>query len=103
LVKVGIDNVDYSLKAGVFCTCEFNLPPLEDALAVPHSAVQHKEGSAFVWIEEAGKVRRADVRLGARNDGYIQVVSGLSGNERVVVEGAGALTQDDEVELAQPS
>jgi len=103
LVKVGIDNMDYSLKAGVFCTCEFNLPPLENALAVPHSAVQHKEGSAFVWIEAAGKVRRADVQLGARNDGYIQVLNGLSGNERVVVEGAGALTEDDEIELAQPS
>ena len=99
LVKVGIDNADYSLKAGVFCICEFQLPPLENALAVPHGAVQHKEGASFVWIEQAGKVRRADVQLGARNDGYIQVLNGLSGDERVVVKGAGALSEDDEIEL----
>ena len=103
LVKVGIDNSDYSLKAGVFCTCDFQLPPLEDALAVPHVAVQHKEGTSFVWIEESGRVRRADVTLGARNDDYIQILNGLAGDERVVVAGAGALSEDDEIELGPPS
>jgi membrane fusion protein (multidrug efflux system) len=97
-VKVGIDNTDYSLKAGVFCTCEFQLPPTENVLAVPHSAVHYKEGKSFVWIEDSGRARKVDIKLGARNDGYIQVLNGLAGHERVVVEGAGALSEDDEID-----
>jgi HlyD family secretion protein len=99
LVKVGIDNSSYDLKAGVFCTCDFQLPPLQDALAVPHVAIQHREGNNFVWIEESGRARRVDVTLGVRNDGYIQVLSGLAGSEQVIIAGAGALSDDDEIEL----
>jgi multidrug efflux pump subunit AcrA (membrane-fusion protein) len=97
LVKVGIDNADHFLKAGVFCTCDFQLPPLQDALAVPHVAVQHIEGSSYVWVEEAGRVHRVNVTLGVRNDGYVQVLGGLDGHERVVIAGAGALSENDEV------
>jgi len=99
LVKVGIDNSSHDLKAGVFCACDFQLPPLDDALAVPHAAVQRREGSSFVWIEESGRARRVEVTLGVRNDGYIQVLSGLAGGEQVIVAGAGALSDDDEIVL----
>ena len=103
LVKVGIENSDFALKAGAFCRCDFQLPPLEGALAVPHIALQHDEGNSFVWIVESGKVRKVEVALGSRNDGYIQVLKGLAGDERVVVAGAGALSEDDEIELTQAS
>lgn len=103
LVKVGIDNSDYSLKAGMFCTCDFQLPPLDGVLAVPHVAVQHREGNSFVWIESSGRVRRVDVTLGTRNNGFVQVLNGLAGDERVVVVGAGALSEDDEIEVTVTS
>lgn len=103
LVKIGIENADHSLKAGAFCTCDFQLPPLENMLAVPHVAVQHKEGTSYVWVAEGGRVRRVDVTLGARNDGFIQVLNGLVGHEQVVVEGAGALSENDEIEPIRSS
>lgn len=103
LVKVGIDNRDYSLKTGVFCMCEFQLPSLDNALAIPHVAVQHEEGSTFVWVERSGRARRVDVTLGVRNDGYIEVLNGLAGDEKVIVDGAGALSEDDEIEPVIPS
>jgi RND family efflux transporter MFP subunit len=103
LVKVGIENSGHELKAGAFCRCDFQLPPLDDALAVPNVAVQHKEGNSFVWIEESGKARKVDVTLGVRNDSYIQIVKGLVGDELVVIAGAGALSENDEIELAQAS
>jgi len=103
LVKVGLDNADYALKAGVFCTCDFQLPPLEDALAIPNAAVQRQEGSSFVWIAESGRVRQVSVTLGVRNDGYTQVLNGLTGDEQVVVSGAGALSENDEIEIVQSS
>lgn len=97
LVKVGVDNTNYSLKANTFSVCDFHVSPLRDALAIPSTAVQYWEGRTFVWIESEGKAHQVDVVLGEMSDGFVQVVRGLIGDESVVVEGAGALTEGDAV------
>jgi multidrug efflux pump subunit AcrA (membrane-fusion protein) len=97
LVKVGVQNQDLTLKAGVFSVCTFELPPVEDGLGIPSAAVQTVEGRTFVWVEKEGTAHRVNVDLGERMDGYVQVVKGLDGSERVLVEGIGALVEGDEI------
>jgi cobalt-zinc-cadmium efflux system membrane fusion protein len=59
----------------------------EEVLAVPLEAVIRIEGKSFVFVEEKGSFRRADLILGARDDRYVEVKSGLFPGDQVVTDG----------------
>ncbi len=58
-----------------------------EVLTVPLETVIKKEGESFVFVEEKGSFRRADLVLGAKDDGYVEVKSGLFPGDQVVTDG----------------
>ncbi len=100
-IKAGVDNTDSRFNPGIFCTCIFNINSIEGALGVPAAAVQNSEGQTFVWINDNNKARRIIVKPGAGRNGLIHRIEGLNGNEQVVIEGAGALSEGDALEIVQ--
>jgi RND family efflux transporter MFP subunit len=67
------------------------------ALRVPGSAVVQRGQMELVFVVVDGKAQLRLVRTGKRVENEVEVVSGLSANERVVREGAGALTDGQPV------
>lgn len=62
------------------------------ALLVPEIAVVQVGGDSFVYrVKPDGTVERADVRLGVRREGNVEVVDGLNVGDRIVVDGTGKL------------
>jgi cobalt-zinc-cadmium efflux system membrane fusion protein len=59
-----------------------------DALVAPLDAVQTVEGVPSVFVAEDGGFRARPVVTGRTSDGRIEIVSGLTGSERIA--GAGA-------------
>ncbi len=68
-------------------------------LVVPRDAVRREEGKENVYVVANGHVERRAVRLGAVSGNDVEVVSGLSAGERVVVEGPDALADGDSVSV----
>ncbi len=99
LVKVAVDNSGTLIKSGAFCTGSYQLPPIENAIAVPSTALQTREGQTFLWVAQDGKAHQSDVVIGERSDGWIEIVSGLTGSEKVIIEGFGALSEGDAIQL----
>ena len=95
LVKVQVENDDGAIKAGAFAVGTFQLPAYEEAPAVPHQAVHEEEGRFYVWVAENGQAQRAFVDVGEKNDEYVQILTGVSLGQEVVVDGYGALTDGD--------
>ena len=85
------------VSAGMFATGEFNLGQ-EQALTLPQSAVVIREGFAYVFRLEQGKVVQAKVDIGRRNGERIEV-SGLDASAQVVAGGAGFLADGDSVRV----
>jgi Cu(I)/Ag(I) efflux system membrane fusion protein len=86
-VRIVIANDDHSLRADMYATVEIDTPSSGAAsiLAVPDSAVIDNGTRQIVLVVRgAGRFQPRAVRIGARGDGYAQVLGGLKEGEQVV-------------------
>jgi len=77
-------------------------PPAEGGaiVLVPRLAVHRDDGRAAVWVVREGRAYRQEVRLGADLGEELQVTSGLTGGETLVVGNAAAVREGMAVEVA---
>jgi HlyD family secretion protein len=66
------------------------------AVAVPASAVIYADSDAFLQKVERGRVKTVAVKLGARAEGYVEVVSGVSEGDEVISR-AGTFVADGDM------
>jgi RND family efflux transporter MFP subunit len=78
------------LIPGTLAAVQIEVASVSDAITVPRAAVR----DSHVWVVgEDNRAQHRPVQLGAQTRDQVQIVSGLSVGERVVVEG-GALLSD---------
>ncbi len=88
LVRTALDNSDGRLKPAMLASMLIEAKPA-DRLVIPASAVVRENDMDHVFVaEEAGAFRLVKVKLGVEQGGQRVVLSGLKGQERVVVDGA---------------
>lgn len=92
---------DAGLRPGMFARAEI-IPAATPALTVPQEAVLTRDNQAAVLVlpPETDRVARRVVTTGQRRDGLVEVTAGLSAGERVVVTGAGFLSDGDRIRMA---
>lgn len=90
LVRAILPNDDRRLTAGMFMQVTVNADA-RDSLAIPEESVESVGPEDFVFrvADENGSLiaRRTQVQIGARQDGYVEVTSGLSRGDTVITEG----------------
>ncbi len=86
-----------AVSAGMFARGEFQIGS-QPALTLPQSALLLRDGFAYVYRYEAGKVAQVKVNTGRRVDDRIEV-SGVDVAARVVATGAGFLADGDSVSV----
>lgn len=73
-----------NVKVGMSATCEIIVERVEDAIAVPIEAVQESDNGKYVIVVDSlGNASNVGVETGISNDAYIEIKSGLTGNETV--------------------
>lgn len=83
--RVTVPNPGGRLKPGMYATATLLGAPSEARPTVPSEAVVRTGEAAVVLLAEGeGRFRPKPVRLGQEADGFVQVLDGLSGGERVV-------------------
>ena len=71
-----------------------------NALMVPVASVVQRDGIAYVFTVEGGKVaRRVRVQTGTSTGGRVEIVQGLKAGTRIVEQGAGFLGDGDVVRV----
>lgn len=84
-----VPNTESRLKVGMFANVFIRTGDAKNALAVPKESLVEDEGRWFLFVQIAGEAfERREVKLGAQDKGYAQVVDGLKAHERVVSKGA---------------
>jgi len=87
LVKAVVPNPGRVLQAGMFVEASLQAEVRPNALVVPEDAIVPLTGASFVWVVDSGKASRHDVKLGVRTAGFVEIDSGLSAGQQVVVGG----------------
>jgi membrane fusion protein (multidrug efflux system) len=87
MVKGLAPNPGRVLRPGMFIEARLATATRASAIVVPEDAVQPLRTVNVVWVVAKGKASRRVVVLGARAQGIVEVTSGVSAGELVVVGG----------------
>lgn len=88
--RVVVENAGRKLKKDMYVTVTVKAGRVENAIAVPDSAVlRDDENQTFVYVAAGeNKFRRRAVEIGQSQDGRTQILSGLSAGENIVGDGS---------------
>lgn len=76
------------LRPGQFARLRVAVAQRENAILVPQRAIQELQGAKTVMVVDAeNKVSLRTIKIGDKADKEVVVIEGLSGGERVIVEG----------------
>ena len=87
LTRVKIDNPNYELIPGSLLevTLSFNK---RDSLSIPDTSIILEGNKSYVYkISEDNIAERLEIEIGSRNDGDVEVISGLNSGDVIVAEG----------------
>jgi RND family efflux transporter MFP subunit len=104
--EIDVDNRDGRLMPGMYTETKLSLREKKNVLTVPLEAVSRNGDEATVLaLGSQNKIEERHVRLGAEDNQRIEVISGLSENERVIIGNrsqfrAGQIVQPKEVAAA---
>jgi cobalt-zinc-cadmium efflux system membrane fusion protein len=90
LVRSEIEDPEHLLRSGMYASFVIRVGEAMRSLAVPDDAVVREgDGTMTVWVTSDNRhfARRA-VKIGLRENGWVQTLDGLQPAETVVTEGA---------------
>jgi RND family efflux transporter MFP subunit len=87
------------LKAGTFVTAHIVIDPQREGLFIPREALQGSAKKAQVYVVENGKARLKDIVIGSQGNEYLEVISGLKENDKIVVSGQVNLTDNRAIKI----
>lgn len=85
-VRARAENPERQLRPGMLLNSVLEIDN-RLAAALPEAAIVPQGHQQFVFIIEDDKVRRVEVSIGQRRPGYVEIISGLDDDARVVIEG----------------
>jgi len=89
-VRATLPNPERILMSGMFMEIVLTADP-RVSLSIPEEAVQPVGPKTFVFkvdnTADGPKAKRTEVKLGALENGYLEVISGLSADDKVITEG----------------
>ncbi|HAT7071416.1 TPA: efflux RND transporter periplasmic adaptor subunit [Legionella pneumophila] len=86
-VRITLDNKEGLLKPGMFVRANVILTHNKAALTVPNAALLQADNQQFVFVQNGGTYKRVDVKVGAVEDDYSEIIDGLVPGDLVVTQG----------------
>jgi membrane fusion protein (multidrug efflux system) len=100
-VRARCPNSDGALIPGVFANVDLVLRSISDALTVPSIAVIPELGGKKVFVFEDGAAQPRTVETGIRSESTVQITSGLTEGDVVIVSGIQQLQPGLAVEIEE--
>lgn len=95
-----IPNKTGKLLPGMFMSVRLSFSQRE-ALVIPEQAVLVQGASKYLFVIDGDIAKRKDITLGARDDGYVEVITGIEVSDSIIITGHQRLSSGDKVKLAK--
>jgi len=107
MIEVSVPNKRGLIKPNLIANLQLNDYTNDKAVLIPNYMVQENaDGDQFVYIvdqlgeDNRGMVKQVQIEVGnSTDDGMIEVLTGLTGAEQIIGEGARTLQDGDEIEV----
>jgi cobalt-zinc-cadmium efflux system membrane fusion protein len=86
-VRAEVENRDYMLKPGMFADIKIHLNHATQVLVLPREAILDDNTDQIVFVKHNGSYAAKKVEVGAKENGFCEIKSGLEEGEEVVVNG----------------
>lgn len=98
-IKYKIGNAQGELLPGMVCTVEVAGKEQRNMITLPQSVVLLDErNNNFVWLDSAGISIKRVVKVNALNDNGLEIISGLTDGDKVIVKGIQKVCHGTKVE-----
>ncbi|MGK2872270.1 MAG: efflux RND transporter periplasmic adaptor subunit [Alphaproteobacteria bacterium] len=87
ILRARVENKQEQLRPGMFARVNLVLDRRDDAIMLPETAVFPMGVKRFVYRVVDGKAVRAEVETGMRREGKVEIVSGITLEDIIVLEG----------------
>ncbi len=103
-IEVALDERNLALKPEMVVKLEVQRQEIDEAIALPLSAIVRDErGTSVLVVEEADGgliAAHRPTELGAQSGGFVVIASGLSVGDRVIATGQATVAEGDRVRIA---
>lgn len=89
--RIEVPDATRRLKPGMFARVNIVYERHENALQLPRTSIVDADGGQSVFVVVKDKAEQRSIRTGLANNGWVEVLEGLQGDERVVVVGQAGL------------
>ena len=100
-LEVAFDNASRLLRAGQIVKIRMVRRTIENAIVVPLRAVVAGKEGRFIFTENDGVAHQKRVTFGAFDRDRVQIVSGLTAGERLIVSGQRLVAAGDRVRVVE--
>ncbi|MFO1258905.1 MAG: efflux RND transporter periplasmic adaptor subunit [Gammaproteobacteria bacterium] len=91
LIKATLSNTDHRLRPGMFVTLNLTLSTRENILLISESAIFADKNGKYVFVVKDGKAEKLKIKTGKRQQTVVEVLEGLSKEDRVIISGQARL------------
>lgn len=103
-VEVMLRNPGRRLKPDMIARVKVFQATRRSAILVDQGVIQQTDGSTFiVFVDDRGVARRRTVSLGSRSNGSVEILTGLSAGDRLIVSGTQNLIDGQKVDASESS
>lgn len=101
-VEIDVPNPDYRLQPGMYANVQLSANSRPNALTVPIQAIRRDENKNAVLVLDAeNRVQPRDVQIGIESPNSVEILSGVSEGERVIVGNLGSYQPNEVVRPKQ--
>lgn len=101
LIEADLPNADLALRPGMYASVKAGLEKHTDALLIPVEALVMEKVNAFAFVAVEGKAKKTAIKIGFNDGAKVEVLSGLTGSEAVILVGKMTLADGATVNVVE--
>ena len=98
-VKLVLDPPDNRIKIGMYCRVKLITESKSGVVAIPREAIVNRSGQELVFVVNGSVVESRPITVGITVDNMVEVVSGLTAGNEVVISGQTLLDSGSKVNV----